>query len=136
MGKHPEAVTQLEAAHRLFSDLGADPYVRRCAEELELHAGPRRSAESGGHTRPEPGRNGCGPTGRHRPHQPRGGRRALCFREDRRVPPPQLLHQARHHLSARADRPAPLSSSLLLRVRAWLSHLGVRAYARENQGQT
>ena len=36
MGKHPEAVTQLEAAHRLFSDLGADPFVRRCAEELEL----------------------------------------------------------------------------------------------------
>ena len=36
MGKHPDAVTQLETAHHLFSDLGADPYVRRCAEELEL----------------------------------------------------------------------------------------------------
>ena len=36
MGKHPEAVIQLEAAHRLFSNLGADPFVRRCAEELEL----------------------------------------------------------------------------------------------------
>jgi len=35
-GKHPEAVTMLETAHRLFSDLGADPYVRRCAEDLEL----------------------------------------------------------------------------------------------------
>jgi ATP/maltotriose-dependent transcriptional regulator MalT len=35
-GKHPDAVTQLETAHRLFSDLGADPYVRRSAEELEL----------------------------------------------------------------------------------------------------
>ena len=36
MGKRPEAVSQLETAHRLFSDLGADPYVRRCAGELEL----------------------------------------------------------------------------------------------------
>jgi len=36
MGKHPQAVIQLETAHRLFSDLGADPFVRRCAEELEL----------------------------------------------------------------------------------------------------
>ncbi len=36
MGKHPEAVIQLEKAHRLYSDLGADPFVRRCAEELEL----------------------------------------------------------------------------------------------------
>jgi ATP/maltotriose-dependent transcriptional regulator MalT len=36
MGRHPDAVTQLETAHRLFSDLGADPYVRRCAEQLEL----------------------------------------------------------------------------------------------------
>jgi DNA-binding CsgD family transcriptional regulator len=36
MGKHPEAVIQLETAHRLFSNLGADPFVRRCAEELEF----------------------------------------------------------------------------------------------------
>jgi DNA-binding CsgD family transcriptional regulator len=34
MGKHPDAVTQLETAHRLFSDLGADPYVQACATEL------------------------------------------------------------------------------------------------------
>lgn len=36
MSSRQGAVTQLEAAHHLFSDLGADPYVRRCAEELEL----------------------------------------------------------------------------------------------------
>ncbi len=36
VGKHAEAVIQLESAHRLFSDLGADPFVRRSAEELEL----------------------------------------------------------------------------------------------------
>ncbi len=36
MGKLPDAVTRLETAHRLFSELGADPYVRRCSEELEL----------------------------------------------------------------------------------------------------
>ena len=35
-GKHREAVIQLETAHRLFSNLGADPFVRRCAEELEF----------------------------------------------------------------------------------------------------
>ena len=31
-----DGVAHLERAHRLFSDLGADPYVRRCADELEL----------------------------------------------------------------------------------------------------
>jgi ATP/maltotriose-dependent transcriptional regulator MalT len=30
----PAAVAQLETAHRLFSDLGADPYVQACATEL------------------------------------------------------------------------------------------------------
>jgi ATP/maltotriose-dependent transcriptional regulator MalT len=34
--RRPDAVSQLERAHHLFSKLGADPYVRRCAEELEL----------------------------------------------------------------------------------------------------
>jgi DNA-binding CsgD family transcriptional regulator len=33
-GNRPAAVARLEQAHRLFSDLGADPYVRACAEEL------------------------------------------------------------------------------------------------------
>jgi ATP/maltotriose-dependent transcriptional regulator MalT len=33
-GSRPAAVAQLEKAHRLFSDLGADPYVRACAAEL------------------------------------------------------------------------------------------------------
>ena len=36
VGRRSEAVDQLEKAHRLFSDLGADPYVRQCADELEL----------------------------------------------------------------------------------------------------
>jgi DNA-binding CsgD family transcriptional regulator len=30
----PAAVAQLEEAHRLFSDLGADPFVQACATEL------------------------------------------------------------------------------------------------------
>ncbi len=34
--RQSDAIAQLERAHRLFSGLGADPYVRRCAEELEL----------------------------------------------------------------------------------------------------
>jgi len=33
-GNQPAAVAQLEKAHRLFSGLGADPYVRACAAEL------------------------------------------------------------------------------------------------------
>jgi DNA-binding CsgD family transcriptional regulator len=33
-GDRPAAVAQLEQAHHLFSDLGADPYVRSCAAEL------------------------------------------------------------------------------------------------------
>jgi DNA-binding CsgD family transcriptional regulator len=36
VGRQSDAVGQLEKAHRLFSDLGADPYVRQCADELEL----------------------------------------------------------------------------------------------------
>ena len=30
----PAAVAQLEKAHRVFSELGADPYVQACATEL------------------------------------------------------------------------------------------------------
>ena len=30
----PGAVAQFEAAHKVFSDLGADPYVQACAAEL------------------------------------------------------------------------------------------------------
>jgi DNA-binding CsgD family transcriptional regulator len=33
-GNRPAAVAQLEKSHRLFSDLGADPYLRICAAEL------------------------------------------------------------------------------------------------------
>jgi len=36
IGQHEAAVAQLEAAHRVLSDLGADPYLSRCAGELEL----------------------------------------------------------------------------------------------------
>ena len=33
-GNSPAAVTQLDKAHRIFSGLGADPYVQACATEL------------------------------------------------------------------------------------------------------
>jgi len=33
-GNRPQAIVQLETAHRLFSGLGADPYVQACATEL------------------------------------------------------------------------------------------------------
>ena len=33
-GDRPTAVAQLEEAHRLFSGLGADPYIQACAAEL------------------------------------------------------------------------------------------------------
>jgi DNA-binding CsgD family transcriptional regulator len=33
-GNRPAAVARLEAAHRMFSDLGAEPYARICATEL------------------------------------------------------------------------------------------------------
>ena len=45
-GNRPAAVTQLETAHRLFSALGADPYVQACATEL---AGLQVSAAAAGH---------------------------------------------------------------------------------------
>jgi DNA-binding CsgD family transcriptional regulator len=34
IGNHAAAIVQLEKAHRIFSDLGADPYVQACATEL------------------------------------------------------------------------------------------------------
>jgi DNA-binding NarL/FixJ family response regulator len=34
IGDQPAAVTQLERAHHIFSELGADPYVQACATEL------------------------------------------------------------------------------------------------------
>ena len=34
IGNRTAAIVQLEKAHRIFSDLGADPYVQACAEEL------------------------------------------------------------------------------------------------------
>jgi len=43
----PMAVARLEEAHRLFSDLESDPYVRACAAELaalEALTGPVRRA--------------------------------------------------------------------------------------------
>jgi ATP/maltotriose-dependent transcriptional regulator MalT len=33
-GKQPDAIAQLKLAHDRFSELGADPYVQTCAEEL------------------------------------------------------------------------------------------------------
>ena len=55
-GKHADAVIQVEAAHRVFSDLGADPYVSRCASELErleVSAAPESPAASLGLSRAE-----------------------------------------------------------------------------------
>jgi hypothetical protein len=46
-GSRPAAVAQLESAHRLFSGLGADPYVQACAAEvaaLEITAAPAARA--------------------------------------------------------------------------------------------
>ena len=34
IGNRPAAVARLESAHRVFSELGADPYVQSCATEL------------------------------------------------------------------------------------------------------
>ena len=34
VGNQAAAIVQLEKAHRIFSDLGADPYVQACATEL------------------------------------------------------------------------------------------------------
>jgi DNA-binding CsgD family transcriptional regulator len=43
-GRRTAAVVELERAHRVFSELGADPYVQRCAAEL---AGLRVPAATG-----------------------------------------------------------------------------------------
>jgi DNA-binding CsgD family transcriptional regulator len=52
----PAAVAQLETAHRLFSHLGADPYVQACASELaalQVAAAPSSPAALLGLTRAE-----------------------------------------------------------------------------------
>ena len=55
-GGREAAVAQLGRAHRLFSDLGADPYVRACAAELadlEVAASPDSPAGALGLSRAE-----------------------------------------------------------------------------------
>jgi DNA-binding CsgD family transcriptional regulator len=55
-GDPPGAVAQLENAHRVFSDLGADPYVQACATELatlEVTAAPDSTATLLGLSRAE-----------------------------------------------------------------------------------
>jgi DNA-binding CsgD family transcriptional regulator len=36
VGDRPAAIAQLERAHHLFSDLGADPFIQACAAELSV----------------------------------------------------------------------------------------------------
>ena len=43
-GDRPAAVEQLEAAHRLFSDLGADPYVQVCGRDMYWKSAPLSSS--------------------------------------------------------------------------------------------
>jgi DNA-binding CsgD family transcriptional regulator len=55
-GDRPGAVAQLESAHRIFSDLGSDPYVQACATELaalEVTAAPDSTATLLGLSRAE-----------------------------------------------------------------------------------
>jgi DNA-binding CsgD family transcriptional regulator len=55
-GNQPAAVAQLEQAHRLFAELGADPYVRACATELaalKVNAAAGRAAALLGLSRAE-----------------------------------------------------------------------------------
>jgi DNA-binding CsgD family transcriptional regulator len=56
LGNAVEAVVQLERAHRIFSSLGADPYVAACAAELatlEVTASPNSPATALGLSRAE-----------------------------------------------------------------------------------
>ena len=55
-GNPAEAVAQLEKAHHIFSDLGADPYLQACATELaslEITAPPLSAASQLGLSRAE-----------------------------------------------------------------------------------
>jgi DNA-binding CsgD family transcriptional regulator len=56
LGNRPAAVAQLERAHKLFSNLGADPYVQACSNELaalQVAAAPESPAVTLGLSRSE-----------------------------------------------------------------------------------
>ena len=116
---------QLERAHRLFSGLGADPYVQACATELaalQVTAAAGSPAALLGLTRAELAIARLAASGLTNREV---ASRAVRVGEDRGVPPPQQLHQAQHHLAPGAGRSAALTGR---ESRA--------AFARKTQGQT
>ena len=72
-------------------------------------AGHSRDRQSCCPSGAQPLRTGRGPAGRHRADQPGGGQPAVRVREDGGVPPPQQLHQARHHLPPGTSRSSGLT---------------------------
>ena len=108
-GHGPAAVARLEEAHKAFSRLGADPFVQACAGELAaLHvtAAPQSPATLLGLSRAELAVARLVATGLTNKEV---ASRAVRVGEDGGVPPPQLLHQARHHLPTSARRPCELT---------------------------
>ena len=107
MARRPSPVSRRRT--RRSPSLGADPFVQACATELAaLHvtAAAQGPAALLGLSRAELAVARLVATGTD---QPRGGRRAVRVGEDGGVPPPQQLHEARHHLPPSARRPRRLS---------------------------
>ncbi len=86
----------------------ADPYVEACAAELLALEAPVWSdapAVANGLSRAE---LAVARLVADRPHQQRGGESTVRLGEDRRVPPPELFHEARHLVASRAGGTASL----------------------------
>ena len=117
VGNQPAAVAQLEKAHHIFSDLGADPYVQACAKELaalQVTVAPDSPATLLGLSRAELAVARLVATGLTNKEV---AKRAVRVGEDRGVPPPEQLHQARHHLPASARRSRELTDPVRLGTR-------------------
>ena len=107
----PGAIAQFEEAHRVFSALGADPYVQVCAAELatlEVAAATESPAALLGLSRAELAVARLVATGLINREV---AAELYVSVEDSRVPPPEHLHQARHQFPARARRSDQLTRS-------------------------
>ena len=101
-----DARHQLRAAYDLFTAMGAEAFAERTRSELQAAGEKVRNAKLDTHTMLTPQEQHIARLGSKRPHQRRNRRGIVPQRPDRRMAPPQDLHQARDHLAKGTHRGA------------------------------
>ena len=105
--RYGAAVDAVHAAHRAFSVLGADPFLRASEAELAAAGLRPRSSGDGQPARADfPGAAG-GAAGGRWAVQPRGRRRAVPESQDRRVSPRSRVRETRRPQPPSAHQPDP-----------------------------